>query len=465
MTTTYDKDGAYIEEITDSVAFRRSIKWEDCVVSVPANGSEKVDMVYVNSSDQLVLVLEDESEITVASSGDLTTHAALTTGVHGVGAGVIVGTTLAQTLTNKTLTAPTLNGTVTLGSTPIFDAGSGSAQINTTGANRGLDIYSTQDVGTGVRIRARQISASPAIDDVVLFIEGDGKDSGGADQSYCLFDFMIEDPTAGSEAGKFRWRTIVAAAWNTAMTLSSAGRGWFDDGVDCDNAGLLKALYVELAETTTPSAVATFGKLYTKNTNKFFFQDGAGSEHEMAKVSELHTQNTDTDLDATFEATFEKVANKGAASGYAALDASSVVAQTPKVHAARHTTSGDLLYVPRTYVWFIAGTVATGTEQGPTFRIKRGTTVEDIELHIKTAPTGAALIVDINENGTTLFDDGDSGVKPEIDISGTVEDDNHVFTDTALAATAELTMDIDQVGSTEAGVDLTVLLHCKEPVI
>lgn len=117
-------------------------------------------------------------------------------------------------------------------------------------------------------------------------------------------------------------------------------------------------------------------------------------------------------------------------------------------------------YVPRTYVWFVSGTVATGTEQGPTFRMKRATIVEDIELHVKTAPTGAALIVDINEAGTTLF-----STKPEIDISGTTEDDNHVFSDTNLAAAAELTMDIDQVGSTVAGADLTVLLHCKELVI
>jgi len=119
-----------------------------------------------------------------------------------------------------------------------------------------------------------------------------------------------------------------------------------------------------------------------------------------------------------------------------------------------------ILYVPRTYHWFISGTVSTGTEQGPTYRMKRATTVEDIELHIKTAPTGAALIVDINEGGTTLF-----STNPEIDDGGTVEDDNHVFSDTALAAGAELTLDIDQVGSGEAGVDLTILLHCKEAVI
>jgi hypothetical protein len=117
-------------------------------------------------------------------------------------------------------------------------------------------------------------------------------------------------------------------------------------------------------------------------------------------------------------------------------------------------------YVPKTYVWFVSGTVATGTEQGPTYRIKRATTVEDIELHAKTGPTGAALIIDINEAGGSLF-----STRPEIDDGGTTEDDNHVFSDTSLAAGAELTMDIDQVGSSTPGADLTILLHCKELVI
>jgi len=37
-----------------------------------------------------------------------------------------------------------------------------------------------------------------------------------------------------------------------------------------------------MAETTTPSAIARVGKLYTKSDNKLYFQDGGGTEHEMA---------------------------------------------------------------------------------------------------------------------------------------------------------------------------------------
>ncbi len=53
---------------------------------------------------------------------DVSAHDTATTGVHGVGAGTIVGTTLTQTLTNKTLTAPVIStitntGTLTLPTT------------------------------------------------------------------------------------------------------------------------------------------------------------------------------------------------------------------------------------------------------------------------------------------------------------------------------------------------------------
>ena len=37
-----------------------------------------------------------------------------------------------------------------------------------------------------------------------------------------------------------------------------------------------------LKETTTPTADTNYGKVYTKNDNKLYFQDGAGSEHEIA---------------------------------------------------------------------------------------------------------------------------------------------------------------------------------------
>jgi len=116
-----------------------------------------------------------------------------------------------------------------------------------------------------------------------------------------------------------------------------------------------------------------------------------------------------------------------------------------------------IMTVPRTLVWYYDGDIATGTQFGATYIPEQALTVNDIKLHIETAPVGASLIVDINEAGTTLF-----STRPEIDATETREDDNHAFDDTAIAAGAEITLDIDQVGSDTPGASLTVILECEQ---
>jgi len=41
---------------------------------------------------------------------------------------------------------------------------------------------------------------------------------------------------------------------------------------------------LHLKETTTPTAIASYGAIYTKNDNKLYFQDGAGTEHTVTIV-------------------------------------------------------------------------------------------------------------------------------------------------------------------------------------
>lgn len=40
-----------------------------------------------------------------------------------------------------------------------------------------------------------------------------------------------------------------------------------------------------LKETTTPTANANYAKIYSKNDNKLYLQDGAGTEHEVSLVA------------------------------------------------------------------------------------------------------------------------------------------------------------------------------------
>lgn len=89
-------------------------------------------------------------------------------------------------------------------------------------------------------------------------------------------------------------------------------------------------------------------------------------------------------------------------------------------------------------------------------------TIIGVRLTANTAPAGAAIIVDVNKNGTTIFttaanrptiadgaNSGGPGVAPDV---------------STLAAGDYLTVDIDQVGSGTAGSDLTVCVIVSKAI-
>jgi hypothetical protein len=82
-----------------------------------------------------------------------------------------------------------------------------------------------------------------------------------------------------------------------------------------------------------------------------------------------------------------------------------------------------------------------------------------VKATVNTAPTGSTLICDINEAGTSVL-----GTKLSIDASEKTSDtaaSAATITDSALANDAEITIDIDQVGSTVAGKGLKVYLKVR----
>lgn len=100
--------------------------------------------------------------------------------------------------------------------------------------------------------------------------------------------------------------------------------------------------------------------------------------------------------------------------------------------------------------------LTTGTAR-VTFRMPWAATLTDVRLSVNTAPTGSALIVDVNEGGVSVF-----GTLPQIDDGDTTSVGSTVtpvISDSALAADAEITVDIDQVGSTTTGKGLKVALY------
>lgn len=85
-------------------------------------------------------------------------------------------------------------------------------------------------------------------------------------------------------------------------------------------------------------------------------------------------------------------------------------------------------------------------------------TIKQVRIMVGTAPTGATLIVDVNKNGTTIFTT--QANRPTIAISGNAAVSGAPQV-TALAAGDYITVDIDQVGSTVAGSNLTVLIEVE----
>jgi hypothetical protein len=107
-----------------------------------------------------------------------------------------------------------------------------------------------------------------------------------------------------------------------------------------------------------------------------------------------------------------------------------------------------------TMIWYIDGTLTSGTRKSANVVMPFGFTPTGVDLYATGAPTGAAIIVDINENGTTLF-----STRPQINASSNTEAGTHAFNDTDIAMGSNVTVDLDQVGSTFAGSGLTIMLH------
>ena len=91
-----------------------------------------------------------------------------------------------------------------------------------------------------------------------------------------------------------------------------------------------------------------------------------------------------------------------------------------------------------------------------TFRMPHTFTLTEVRASVTTAPTGSTLIVDINEGGVSIL-----STKLSIDATektSTTAATPPVISDADLADDAEITIDIDQIGSSVAGAGLKIFL-------
>lgn len=117
---------------------------------------------------------------------------------------------------------------------------------------------------------------------------------------------------------------------------------------------------------------------------------------------------------------------------------------------------GDNLYLPIGIACSDETTALTTGTAKVTFRMPHAYTLSGVRASVTTAPTGSVLTVDINESGTTILSTKltiDAGEK-----TSTTAATAAVISDANLADDAEITIDIDTVGSTVAGAGLKVWL-------
>jgi hypothetical protein len=196
-------------------------------------------------------------------------------------------------------------------------------------------------------------------------------------------------------------------------------------------APTVPALTGKAAATTTISAGAGLtggGDLSTNRTLAVNFGAAAGTV----------AQGNDSRIVGA-----EQTSNKGAINGYASLDASGKVPTNQMAIGSRiqpFSSNGALavevgghrLYNDTSTAW----------------------TILSVRASVGTSPTGSSLIVDVNVNGATIFTT--QANRPTIAAASSTSGKITNMNVTTVASGAYLTIDVDQVGSTIPGTDLTV---------
>lgn len=111
-----------------------------------------------------------------------------------------------------------------------------------------------------------------------------------------------------------------------------------------------------------------------------------------------------------------------------------------------------------TYEVSITGGLVVGTDLVPLLIVPQAMTIERVSVRLKNAPSGSAIILDINKNGSTIWSNQDNRIQI---ADGALTGLQTVFNTTSLAVDDYLTIDVDQIGSTFGGSDLTIAIRCS----
>ena len=134
------------------------------------------------------------------------------------------------------------------------------------------------------------------------------------------------------------------------------------------------------------------------------------------------------------------------------------VADAPKVNA-NFTALADA--INPSFVFTVIGTLTTGTSVTPALIVPFSMTILKAYAYVKTVNTGATLIIDINKNDVSIWNTTQANRLTMADGDADKYTTQSSFDTTALAEGDIITIDLDAIGTTIAGADLTVQLKCN----
>jgi hypothetical protein len=112
----------------------------------------------------------------------------------------------------------------------------------------------------------------------------------------------------------------------------------------------------------------------------------------------------------------------------------------------------------KTLIWFISGAGAVGTNVSARLKVNFAGTITKAKAYAKTAPVGSNLIFDINKSGTSIWASTQAN-RVKVTAGANEDTDQTNFDTSTFSADDIFTVDIDGVGSSTAGSDITVMLE------
>ena len=260
-----------------------------------------------------------------------------------------------------------------------------------------------------------------------------GTDGAGAKGFHAL---PIGDPAMGGDlSGTASNAQIVAGAIVDADVNASAAIA----------QSKIASLTTDLAAKTDKSTFTTKGDIYAATAASTPARLGVGVDGQLLSADSGQSTGLSWVTVTAASVGAISVSEKGSASGVATLD------PTGKIPASQLPTAQITKVLPYSYLGSLVvgpGTFRLYNDSGATW------TISGVRASVGTAPAGASIIIDINKNGTTIFTT--QGNRPAIAAAANTSGNVTNMDVTSVASGEYLTVDIDQVGSTTAGADLTV---------